>query len=125
MLIHRLLQRFAMREAIRSAPLPLAWSLGVLKEAIHAGREVVAFHGKAWLVFYPQALREVDGASEVLAHLVGGHPYLQTSRANPPGRCIWLPVAELWGVEAGVRVAGAATGTPRDGDLPARGQREG
>jgi hypothetical protein len=124
MLIQRLLRRLATRDD-RSAMLPVAWSLGVLKDAIRAKREVRAFHGKEWLVFYPQDLREVRGESEVLAYLVCGPPRLQTGQGNPPRRWVWLPVAELWGLESRAPVAGAAAGTPHDGAPPGCGERKG
>ncbi len=123
MLIQRLLKCFAARDLEPCAPLPLAWSLDVLKDAIQARREVVAFHGKEWLVFCPHDLRQLDGEPEVLAHLVGGHAY-HADEVNC-SRWVWLPVAELWGVEA--RGAGRATshGAPLHGPLPARGGRGG
>ncbi len=100
MLIQRWLKHFAALDAEPSAPAPIAWSLDVLRNAIRTRREVVAFLGKEWLVFYAQDLRHTDGDPEVLAYLVYGHPSADSAQADPPRRWMWLPVAELWGVEA-------------------------
>ncbi len=115
MLIQRWLKHFAALDAEPSAPAPVAWSVDVLRNAIRTRREVVAFLGKEWLVFYAHDLRHTDRDPEVLAYLVYGHPYGETGKADPLRRWVWLPVEELWGVEA--RGLAPEASTPLPGPL--------
>jgi hypothetical protein len=89
-----------------------ARSVQLLQDAVKRQRQVVAFHGKEWLVFRPHRVRQDADGARVFAYLLRGRPYLSTEPADVSPRWVWLPVAELWGLEArdAPRRAAAADG---------------
>jgi hypothetical protein len=78
----------------------LARSRELVEDAVRNGRQMVAFRGKEWLVFSPRTIRDGTDGPRVLAYLVCGRPYLDPQADDPSQRWVWLPLAELWGLDA-------------------------
>ncbi len=97
--VTRLLHWFQQRPAENRAATMLARSLALLHEAATSGRAVVAFCGKQWLVFSPRGLRHEPDGPHVLAYLLCGHPNREPGTEDRSDRWVWLPVADLWGLE--------------------------
>ncbi len=112
--VTRLLQWFQQRPAENPAAAMLTRSLQLLDEALRGGRAVVAFYDTQWLVFAPRGLRDAPDGPQVLAYLLCGHAPRGRGADDPSHRWVWLPVAELWGVDVartarGGRVGGGPT----------------
>jgi hypothetical protein len=98
--MRRLLAYVTRRPREAPADTALVKSRQLVEDAIRRGRQMVAFHGKQWLVFSPFAVRERPEGPHVLAYLLCWRAYLEPQADVPSRRWVWLPLAELWGLDA-------------------------
>jgi hypothetical protein len=98
--LRRLLAYFRRRPEERPPIAAFNKSRQMVQEAIRGRRQMVAFHGKQWLVFSPHVIRDRAGGPHVLAYLLCGRPYLEPQGGGPSQRWVWLPLGELWGLDA-------------------------
>lgn len=98
--MRRLVAYFSRRTREAPSATALMKSRQLVEDAIRSDRQMVAFHGKQWLVFSPRAIRDAAEGPHVFAYLLCGRAYLDPQSGAPCQRWVWLPLAELWGLDS-------------------------